>query len=58
MQLLADQLADLPETPGAYVLLGQNGLHYYTGAARNLFDRLRDPKRAATNVPRANARGS
>ncbi len=41
MDLLANQLAILPETPGVYVLLGKNGLRY-TGAARNLRERLRD----------------
>ena len=38
---LADQIAQIPEVPGVYVLLGKNGLHY-TGAARNLRERLRD----------------
>jgi len=41
MNRLAVQIASIPETPGVYVLLGQNGLHY-TGAARNLRERLRD----------------
>ena len=41
MCLLADRLETLPETAGVYVLLGNNGLHY-TGAARNLRERLRD----------------
>ena len=41
MFLQADQLVNLPDTPGVYVLLGQNGKHY-TGAARNLRERLRD----------------
>jgi predicted GIY-YIG superfamily endonuclease len=41
MDLLANQLATLPETPGVYVLLGNNGMRY-TGAARNLRERLRD----------------
>ena len=41
MNGLADQIAQIPEMPGVYVLLGQNGQHY-TGAARNLRERLRD----------------
>ena len=41
MNGLADQLPRIPETPGVYVLLGQNGLRY-TGAARNLRERLCD----------------
>ena len=41
MLLLADLIPQIPDTPGVYVLLGKNGLHY-TGAARNLRDRLRD----------------
>ena len=41
MRAMADQISQLPETPGVYVLLGQNGLRY-TGAARNLHERLRD----------------
>ena len=41
MNWLADQLPKLPEKPGVYVLLGSNGLRY-TGAARNLRERLRD----------------
>ena len=41
MNPLAEQLPNLPETPGVYVLLGKNGMHY-TGAARNLRERLRD----------------
>ena len=41
MFLQADQIVNLPDTPGVYVLLGQNGKHY-TGAARNLRERLRD----------------
>ena len=41
MNGLADQIIQMPEMPGVYVLLGQNGLHY-TGAARNLRERLRD----------------
>ena len=41
MCLLANCLEALPETAGVYVLLGNNGMHY-TGAARNLRERLRD----------------
>ena len=41
MNSLDEQLPKLPETPGVYVLLGSNGLRY-TGAARNLRERLRD----------------
>ncbi len=41
MCLLTDRLETLPETAGVYVLLGTNGMHY-TGAARNLRERLRD----------------
>jgi putative endonuclease len=41
MYLRADQIEKFPETPGVYVLLGKNGMHY-TGAARNLRERLRD----------------
>ena len=41
MNGLADQIVRMPEMPGVYVLLGTNGLHY-TGAARNLRERLRD----------------
>ena len=41
MPSLADQLPNVPETPGVYVLLGQNGMRY-TGAARNLRERLQD----------------
>ena len=41
MNPLAEQLPNLPETPGVYVLLGKNGMHY-TGAAHNLRERLRD----------------
>ncbi len=37
----AQCIASLPVGPGAYVLLGTNGLHY-TGSARNLRERLRD----------------
>jgi putative endonuclease len=39
MQALSDILAQIPETAGIYVLCGRNG-RYYTGAARNLHDRL------------------
>ena len=38
---LVDLIPQIPEKPGVYVLLGKNGLHY-TGAARNLRERLRD----------------
>ena len=41
MDWLTDQLTSIPETPGVYVLLGRNGMRY-TGAARNLRERLRD----------------
>ena len=41
MNGLTDQIPQIHETPGVYVLLGQNGLRY-TGAARNLRERLRD----------------
>ena len=38
---LALAIRCLPATPGVYVLKGANGLHY-TGAARNLRERLKD----------------
>ena len=41
MLSLADLIPSIPETPGVYVLSGLNGMHY-TGAARNLRERLRD----------------
>ncbi len=41
MNGLAEQIPQIPEASGVYVLLGQNGLRY-TGAARNLRERLRD----------------
>ena len=39
--LTQEIVARLPESPGVYVLLCRNGQHY-TGAARNLRERLRD----------------
>ncbi len=49
----AQCIASLPVGPGAYVLLGTNGLHY-TGSARNLRERLRDHRagRASLRVAR------
>jgi putative endonuclease len=41
MKPLAEILPHIPEVPGVYVLIGKNGLRY-TGAARNLKERLRD----------------
>ena len=42
MKLLTPELIQgLPSTPAAYVLLGKNTLRY-TGAARNLQERMRD----------------
>ena len=41
MQELSSILDQLPAAPGVYVLVGSNGLRY-TGAARNLKERLRD----------------
>jgi len=41
MLLTGHAISTVPETPGVYVLLGQNGKHY-TGAARNLRERLHD----------------
>lgn len=41
MQPLADLIPQIPETPGVYVVMGKNGMRY-TGAARNLRERLRD----------------
>jgi len=38
---LTDLIPQIPEKPGVYVLQGRNGMHY-TGAARNLRERLRD----------------
>ena len=38
---LSELLLTIPETPGVYVIAGKNGLRY-TGAARNLRERLRD----------------
>jgi putative endonuclease len=39
MHPLSDKLSQIPVAPGVYVLCGRNG-RYYTGAARNLRDRL------------------
>jgi putative endonuclease len=41
MHELSKVLEQIPQESGVYVLLGKNGLRY-TGAARNLRERLRD----------------
>ena len=38
---LSELISTVPAQPGTYVLLGVNGMRY-TGAARNLLDRLKD----------------